>query len=214
MLRKGMGKGKGSGWKNMRSDDSHRHSLSARGIKNAQKINPSYMRSKYGLETDSGSEWARLRNEGLSDAEAQAQAFSTKRARELEKFSTDEIINDLKNPDPKLTDYYLLLAREELELRNPDLELIDMTIIAKNTGMYSKTFGAFNRDEYKRVENVNSKTNMVMVYPNTFVSSTGAKRLIDAGVKKGQVVVRQVRPKKDGILLSVQYKAIKKVKSK
>jgi hypothetical protein len=41
--RKGMGKGKGSGWKNMRSDDSHRHSLASKGIKSAQKMNPQVM---------------------------------------------------------------------------------------------------------------------------------------------------------------------------
>ena len=37
-MRKGMGKGQGSGWKNLRCDDSRRHSLSSRGIKSAQKI--------------------------------------------------------------------------------------------------------------------------------------------------------------------------------
>ena len=36
--RKGMGKGKGSGWKNMKCDDSARHSLASKGIKSAQKI--------------------------------------------------------------------------------------------------------------------------------------------------------------------------------
>lgn len=36
--RKGLGKGRGSGWKNLARDDSNRHSLSARGIKSAQKI--------------------------------------------------------------------------------------------------------------------------------------------------------------------------------
>jgi len=38
-MRKGMGRGKGSGWKNMMQNDSHRHSLASRGIKSAQKIN-------------------------------------------------------------------------------------------------------------------------------------------------------------------------------
>ena len=35
-MRKGMGKGKGSGWKNLRHDDSRRHSLASNGIKSAQ----------------------------------------------------------------------------------------------------------------------------------------------------------------------------------
>lgn len=33
-----MGKGKGSGWKNLARDDSHRHSLASRGIRTAQRI--------------------------------------------------------------------------------------------------------------------------------------------------------------------------------
>ena len=37
-MRKGMGRGQGSGWKNLRCDDSKRHSLASRGIKTAQKV--------------------------------------------------------------------------------------------------------------------------------------------------------------------------------
>ena len=36
--RKGLGKGKGSGWKNIKIDDSTRHSLASKGIKSAQNI--------------------------------------------------------------------------------------------------------------------------------------------------------------------------------
>ncbi|GAG12478.1 unnamed protein product [marine sediment metagenome] len=42
--RKGMGKGKGSGWKNIKTDDSMRHSMSAKGMKSAQKI-PRFIRA-------------------------------------------------------------------------------------------------------------------------------------------------------------------------
>lgn len=38
MMRKGMGRGQGSGWKNIAGNDSHRHSLASKGIKSAQKI--------------------------------------------------------------------------------------------------------------------------------------------------------------------------------
>ena len=37
-MRKGMGRGQGSGWKNMRFDDGRRHSLASKGVKSAQKI--------------------------------------------------------------------------------------------------------------------------------------------------------------------------------
>jgi apolipoprotein D and lipocalin family protein len=37
-MRKGMGQGMGSGWKNMLVNDSHRHSLASKGIKTAQKV--------------------------------------------------------------------------------------------------------------------------------------------------------------------------------
>ena len=33
-----MGRGQGSGWKNLRCDDSRRHSLASKGVKSAQKI--------------------------------------------------------------------------------------------------------------------------------------------------------------------------------
>ena len=43
-----MGKGKGSGWKNIAGNDSHRHSLASKGIKSAQNI-PSFLK-KYEME--------------------------------------------------------------------------------------------------------------------------------------------------------------------
>ena len=42
-MRKGMGKGKGSGWKNLANDDSRRHGLASKGIKSAQKIPKRFM---------------------------------------------------------------------------------------------------------------------------------------------------------------------------
>ena len=83
-MRKGMGRGQGSGWKNLRCDDSRRHSLASRGIKTAQKVP-----SLYGLnEKTNTPNDLRYKNYGMYLSE-------TISGRDLDKHMEDVL--DLKN---------------------------------------------------------------------------------------------------------------------
>lgn len=47
--RRGVGKGKGSGWKNLRTDDPIRHGMSAKGMKSAQRVGQKLFNEKYNV---------------------------------------------------------------------------------------------------------------------------------------------------------------------
>jgi len=150
-MRKGLGKGKGSGWKNLARDDSRRHGMSAKGIKSAQRL-PSSIRNKY-VDVQRGYAWSEYEK---ANKILKADGSSTK---DVKRDALGRVLLYNKTKDgyeyddrfPKDTDSDGVFDHQDCQPLNPDAQDSAEEIIRKEYGT-SKNFITPNKIKVGKIK--------------------------------------------------------------
>jgi hypothetical protein len=199
MKRKGMGKGQGKGYKNLTGHDPRVHSMSAKGMKQPQKIgrfarcppgnpddndakrhsecargiksgfntpylqtlyNTGELRRRWGLETDSGSQYFRLRQEGYSDEYAQYSDYESRGLIKDGKMTTKGYLGGLRDEAQEMTtsdmqgatDVRASQFMEEFDIEKDRMTQIEISDIMLKYSNYYFTYDVAEMllDDYKK----------------------------------------------------------------
>ena len=134
-----MGRGQGSGWKNMRFDDSRRHSLASKGVKTAQKI-PRMQKSLMSYL-------------GNTDDEVKTYLYATERP-ELAERSFELYKKERSGYNPFFYDDVKLYTKIN---QDSDVRILTWSVV-KHIILDNKYLASFDGIRFKGINKVNPRT--------------------------------------------------------